>query len=271
MGDSSSPTVTQTSRVQLSPQQQELYDLAFPFAQQYASTPIQQFQGSGIAGFTPLQLQAQSDLVNNAAGTAGGLAEQSAAAHGMMLDPSFMLDVANNPYIQAIQSSITNNATQNLQEKILPGLRSGATQASGMYSGASTKNALSEGKAVGDTGEAIGDATAKLFFDAYNRGLTGMQQAVGQTGAVQAQQLFAPGILDAVGTQQQGMEQALLDEQIRNFYVGQQLPLTQAQELMALVAGMPGATTVGQTTGAVPSPSGVQQGAGILMTLLGLL
>ncbi len=270
MGEQTAPTVTQSTKTELAPEAKKIYDIAFPMAQQYASTPLQMFSGSGVAGFTPEQIQAQQGLLA-AAGPAGTSAGKSMAANDMMLDPSFMLDVANNPYIKAIQDSITTNATDNLMEKVLPGVRSGATQTGGMYSSASSKDAITTGQAIGDTGAGIGDATAKLFFDAYNRGLTGMEGAIGRTGQVQAQQLFAPGVVGAVGDQKQAMEQALLDEQIKKFYTAQQLPLTQAQELMALVAGMPGGTTTSQSTGAVPQANPLMQGGGLMMALLGLI
>ena len=185
MGGATSPKVTQTSTVKLSPEQQKIADLAFPFAEQYASTPVQQYAGSGVAGFTAPEQQAQQQYLEEAAPTAGALAGKSAAAQSQLLDPQFMLDVANNPYLQAAMSSMTGQVTNNLNENILPGVRSGATQAGGMYSSASSKSGIAEGKAVGDTNRGLSDSIAKTMFDAYNRGLTGMQTAVPQTGAVQ--------------------------------------------------------------------------------------
>lgn len=271
MGSQKAPTVTQTSQIQLSPEQKQLFETAFPYAQQYASTPIQQYQGTGIAGFTAPEQQAQDQYLTQAAPQAGALASQAAAAQSKMLDPNFMLDVANNPYLRAANEATTGQVTQNLNENILPGLRAGATQAGGMYSSASSKSGIAEGQAVGRTNQGLSDTIAKTMMDAYNSGRTGMQGAIAGNGAVQAQQLIAPDITAAVGGQQRAMDQAQLDEQIKKFYTGQQLPLQQAQELMGLVSGMPGATTSSTATGSVPQANPLMQGGGILASLLGLL
>lgn len=255
MGNKSSPSTTQTSSTELSPEQRKIFDLAFPYAEQYASNPLKRYQGSGIAGFDALETQAQNDLINNIAPGVQNLANASSRAHMMMLDPSFMLDVGNNPYLQNASRVIGDEITQNLMTNQLPTLRSGATQAGGAYSGASSKSGIAEGTAVSGTNKAISDSVTKMMFDAYNRGLTGMQTAVGQTGAVQNQQLMAPSIVGAVGGQRRAMEQALLDEEIRNFYMDQSLPFLRAQELMQLLQGMPGGTTTSTATGSTPSTS----------------
>lgn len=272
MGGSSQPAqVTQTSRVELSPEQQKIANLAFPMAEQYASTPLQQYQGPSIAPFNPNEVAAQQQYLAGVAPTGAGLAGQSAQAQSMTLNPEFMLNVGNNPYLQAAATAMAGGVNRNLLDTQLPALRSGATQAGGMYSGASSKSGIAEGKAVSGTNQAISDSVTKMMFDAYNRGLSGMEQAIGRTGAVQGQQTFAPDITSAVGSQQRAMDQALLDQQIKQFYTGQQLPLLQAQDLMGLISGMPGATAIGQTTGAMPAANPLMQGGGILASLLGLL
>jgi hypothetical protein len=271
MGDSTPSQVTQTSQVKLSPEQQKIADLAFPYAQSYAEKPLQTYSGTGVAGFTPLEQQAQQGYVNGAAPTVGDLATKSADSQKMLLDPNFQLDVANNPYLRAAMNATTDQVTNNLQTRILPNLRSEGTAGSGMYSGASSRDAIREGQAIGDTNRNLGDTIAKTMLDAYTGGRASLQGAVQGNAAVQGQQLMAPDILGAVGGQERGMNQALLDEQIKNFYTQQKLPLLQAQELMGLISGMPGGTTVGQATGNVPKANPLLQGGGVLASILGLL
>ena len=269
MGGSSPSNVTQTTKTELSPEQKKLFDLAFPYAEQYAGTPVQQYSGSGVAGFNPLETQAQGQYLQQA-GNIGDLASKSAESQKMLLDPGFQLDVAHNPYLQAATQSMTDQVTNNLQNKILPGVRSGGTAAGGMYSGASTKNAITTGQAIGDTNRGLSDSITKMMFDAYTGGKSSMQQAVNQNQGVQAQQLIAPSITDAVGGQQRGMEQALLDEQIKKFYTDQKLPLLQAQELMGFVGAMPGGQTTSNVQGAQPQANPLMQTGGVLASLLGL-
>ena len=50
-GKTKAPEVRQETKQEMGPEQKQIFDMAFPYLQQYASTPVQQFQGSGI---TPL-------------------------------------------------------------------------------------------------------------------------------------------------------------------------------------------------------------------------
>jgi len=251
MGSSTPPSTTQSSTYKMSPEQEQLFATAFPYAKQYASTPIQQFQGSGIAPLTPEELQAQEGY-KTAAGTVGNLAGAAAGAQQKLLDPSFMLDPANNPYLQRASNAVTEQVTKNLNENILPGVRSSGIQAGGMYSGGNSASGIAEGKAIGDTNKNLSAALADMMYKAYQGGLGGMQQAVGMNPSVQGQQLMPSDITASVGAQNRSVQQAQLDEMIRKFYTGQELPFLQAQELMSLLTGMPGGTNVSTGTGAVP-------------------
>jgi hypothetical protein len=176
-----------------------------------------------------------------------------------------------NQYLQPAANAVTRTTTENLMENILPGIRSGATAAGGQYSGGSTRQGIAEGRAIQGSSREISDSLAKMFLQNYQGGLQGLQSAVqGNTGVMQ-QQLFPASIMQAVGGQQQGMEQAQLDELIQRFYTQQDLPLLQSQQIMNLVSGMPGATGVSTVQGAQPKTSGLQQAMGLGMTLLPLL
>ncbi len=261
MGSKTPAQTTQTTKQELSPEQQQLMQLAMPYAQQYASQPIQQFQGTGIAPLTALEQQASGKMLD-AGATGGELAGKAATAQGMLLDPAFMLDVANNPYLRSQAEALAGGLTQNLTENQLPAIRSGSTVAGGQYSGGATRQGMAEGKAIAGTNTAIGNSVADLMFNAYHRGLTGMQQAVSANPGVQSQQLFDPAVMSAVGGQDRALQQAQLDEQIRQFYTGQALPFLQAQELMSLLSGMPGGQTTSKAVGTTPGVNPVMGGLG---------
>lgn len=255
------PTTTQETTQRLGPEQQQVFNAAFPYIKQYANKPIQQYAGTGIAPFSQDELLAQ-EKARRAAGSAEKLASEAASTNSMLMDPKFMLDVANNKYLNDANAVMTRDVTRNLQENILPGVQTGSVQSGGMYSGGSTRTGIAQGQAIGRTNQALSDAIAKQHFDAYNRGLTGMEGAVGRNAGVQAQQLIPSEILGGVGAQQRAMEQAQKDEEIRKFYTGQELPLLQAQELMRLIGGMPGGTNVSTATGSTPSVPWWMAGAG---------
>lgn len=260
-GSTKQPQVTQTTTNVMSPEQKQIFDLAFPYAQQAASQPIQQFQGTGIAPLNADQLAAQ-EAAKTAGQTGGGLASQAAATQSQLLDPSFQLDVAHNPYLQGANAAVTGQVTRNLNENILPGIATGSTQAGGAYSGGSSREGIAQGLAIGRTNQDLADALAKAQYSAYQSGVQNLNTAIGQNPTVQEQQLFNPLTLGAVGAQNQAQTQAQLDEQIRNFYTGQELPMLQAQQLFSLISGMPGGGTTSTANGTVPGVNKFAAGAG---------
>src|SRR5688572_22078047 len=105
---SAKPTnLTQSTTTTLGAQGNELFSSIFPKIKSYAESTPQMFQGSGIAGFTPAELQAQEQYKNQTAGTVGDLAAQSANAQSMLLDPNFML--GDNQHLQNMRSAITGS------------------------------------------------------------------------------------------------------------------------------------------------------------------
>jgi hypothetical protein len=203
----------------------------------------------------------------NAAGQST-LPGQAADAQKFLLDPNNML--RPNQYVQAAADATTGQVTRNLTESVLPTIRTGATQAGGMYSGGASRQGIAEGLAVGRTNEALSDALAKMHLANYTAGLGAMGDAIARNPSVLNQQLFPAGVYSAVGGQQRALQQAQLDEQIKNFYATQDLDLSKAQQLINLVGGMPGGTGVSTATGAVPKPNPAMQALGIGMQLAGL-
>lgn len=278
MASSPPSHVTQTSEFKMSPEQQKLFNLGFPMVEQYASTPLQQFGGTGIADFSDLEKAAQQQYVG-AAPTVQGLADlgnQNAARasdvnNNVLGNVGFQLDLNNNPYLQGAIQAMTSGINKNLTDVQLPNVRAGATQASGMYSGASSKSGIAEGQAITGTNQAISDAVAKALFDQYNRGMGNLNQSVVNNAALanltptlQRAQTVAPDMLSAVGGQQRNMEQAKLDEQIQKFYTSQALPLVQAQDIISMIQGLPGGTATGTSTGMFPKQNPLMAGLGAL-------
>lgn len=276
--------VTQTSEFKMSPEQQKLFNAGFPMVEQYASTPLKQFQGTGISDFSDLEKAAQQMYVNQAPTAQGvadlgtdNLARASDLNNNVLGNAGFQLDVGNNPYIQAAIQAMTGGINKNLTDVQLPNIRSGATQAGGMYSGASTKSGIAEGQAITGTNQAISDAVAKALFDQYNRGMGNLNQSVANSGmlagltpTMQRAQTVAPDILSAVGGQQRQMEQAKLDEQIQKFYTDQALPLVQGQDIIGLIQGLPGGTASSTSTGMFPRTNPFAMGLGALSLGQGL-
>jgi hypothetical protein len=267
MGGSAPKTMTQTNTTKLSPEQQQIFDLALPHIQNYASSTPSIYSGTGIAGFDPREIAAQGMFTNVADTTGTSLAGAAANAQGQLMDPDFMLNP--NQYVEAAATGTTNQVTKNLLENIIPNIRSGASAAGGQYSGGSTREGVATGKAIGDTNQGLSNSLANMYLANYQGGLKEMGNAIGRNQDVMTQQLFPGQVYSAVGAQARGLEQAKLDEEIRKFYAAQDLDLTQAQQTMGLMAGMPGGTGVSTVTGVAPQSNPLMQVLGLGATGLG--
>jgi hypothetical protein len=261
MGGKAPATQTQTNKVELSPEQQQLFNLAVPYAQQYASQPLTSYGGQTIAGFTPMEQQAQQQYVTQGAPAAGQLGAQAGASQSMMLDPA-QLSPDSNPYISQIADQITGKIGSNLTQNILPNIRAEGIQQGGMYSGGSTRQLMSESLASTGAVKEMGDALNNLYFNNYNAGINNISRAIGQNPSAQTQQLFGTDVLSMVGGQERAMEQARMDEALKQWTIQQQLPYMRSSELMSMITGMPGGTGVTTMNGASPRTSPVMGALG---------
>lgn len=252
--------LTQTSSVQLSPEQQQISNLAFPFAQQFGEQALQLPTGSGVAGFAPAELQAQQGALDVA--SQSQLGAQAAGQLSNILSPGF-LSPDSNPFLAQQGQAVTEGVTENLLRNILPALRSGASVQGGPFSGGSSREGIAQGLAAQGASAEIARALAGLQAQNFQTGLGAQVQGLGLSPQIQAGQLFGSGVQGAVGAQQRGLEQAQLGEQQQRETLQQLLPLLQSQQLFGLLAGTPGAEGVTSVQGATPEgPGALQAGLG---------
>lgn len=81
----------------------------------------------------------------------------------------------SNPYLQAQAGQISQGLTDNLQQRVLPGINSNAIMAGGF---GGSRQGIAQGLAIGQNQRAIGDAQTNLYSNAYNtdRNLQSQQQ-----------------------------------------------------------------------------------------------
>lgn len=72
--------------------------------------------------------------------------------------------MATNPYLQDQANAITQTATNNLNNNILPGLNAGAMQAGGF---GGSRQGIAQGLAIGQTNQGITNSLAGLYGNAY--------------------------------------------------------------------------------------------------------
>lgn len=255
MGGSSNQQPTQSTTYQLSPEQRDLLNLAMPGVRQFAASVPQRYQGSTVAGFDPSQVQGQNEVLG-AAGTQGDLARSGAAANKFFTSGSIW-DPASNPNLQGAIDAATRPITQNLNENILPGIRADAVT-SGNFGG--SRQGVAEGIAARGASQAIGDTASKLVQNEYDTNVNAQLKALGLLPTVQGAQTAEGTTTSGVGDVRQAMNQAQLNQNVGNFNFDQYAPFLQSKDIVSLLQGLPGGTTV--STGNTPQANPWTQALG---------
>lgn len=263
--------ITQTNKVELSPEQKKLFNLGFPYAEQYANQPLETYGGETLAGFNPLELAGQGMAVG-AAAPMQGMADQAMASNSWLMNPN-QLDPNSNPYARSVADQIAGGISDQLTQQILPAVRTNTIGSSGMYAGGDTRGQMTEYLAGQGAAETIGDALNKFYMQNYQLGLNTMGSALDRNQEIMSGALTPAAAVSAVGQQQRQMTQAELDSEYQKWLIDQQMPYMRAQDIMNLIQGMPGASSTTTMTGMAPqSPMGGMMGPMMMgMQLLPML
>lgn len=130
-----------------------------------------------------------------------------------------------NPYLDQMAAGITQQATRNLNEQIMPGIRSQAIAAGGF---GDARHGVAEGLAIGRTNDALTNALANLYGTDYQKSMdrnasmaqAEMQNKLGYAG-LDTQRY---GIDQNTGTQRYGMD---LSNGTQRYGIDQQYALGQ--------------------------------------------
>jgi hypothetical protein len=255
-----------------------------------------------VAGFSPLQQQAQSSAANlgvpsqygaatgltgMAAGSAMGLAGQEAQTGRNLAQASTnpaAVGAYMNPYIQNALAPAQQLLNQ--QYGMQGAAQQGAATQQGAFGG--SRNALMQGlnqqNQMLAQNQLVGNAYNQAFGNAQNQmntvssqGLAGQQaamQGIGQTGQMANQLAGIGGAQLAaqqgiIGTQaqqgatQQGQQQQVINQAIQNYATAQQYPMMQLANMSGLLRGLPLQSTSTQTYQAAPSTVSQLSGLGL--------
>lgn len=255
MSGGSQQQPTQETRSVLSPQQEELMSLAMPSIRRYAAFVPQQYQGPTIADFNPTQLSAQNMALGAAQGQAGVGSDAASAVRNLtsnnIWDPNF------NPALRGAIDASVRPIMEQLTQTALPALRSGAA-ATGGFGG--SRQALGEVGATGKALQAVGDTSSRLVNDLYKTNIDAQLKAIGLTPTVQ-QGLYQPAVsAGAVGDIQQNLEQQKINAAVQGFNFEQMAPFMAGRDIMSMIGGLPGGSTV--STANVPQQNPWMQSLG---------
>lgn len=255
MGSGSKEQPTQKTTYELSPEQRELMNLAMPGVREFAASTPQRYQGSQIAGFTPEQVQGQG-MALGAAGTQDRLARSAAGASEFYTGGS-VWDPASNPNLRGAIDASTRPIYEGLTEKALPAIR-GEAVSTGNFG--SSRQGIAEGIATREASRAAGDTASKLAQAQYETNVNAQLKAMGLLPTVQGAQVTGATTTSGVGDVRQTMNQALLGQDVSAFNFDQMAPFLQSKEIMSLLQGLPGGTTV--STANTPSANPWTQALG---------
>lgn len=198
MAKASQPT--QTTSTQISPEAQQLFQMALPGLQQFAANTPQRYQGDTVTPFTPNQVAGQNSLVTgsqagsnavtapltNAINAAGALPGQLTNVSGLtgyestplqtssniFSDPGIW-DPRSNPGVQSAITAATRPMYEQLTEQALPAISDTAISTGGL---GGSREGIAQGLAIGRTSRAAGDVGARIAEDVYGQNLGAVNQ-----------------------------------------------------------------------------------------------
>jgi hypothetical protein len=256
-GGSSQPTQQSTTKVEMSPEQRELYQLAMPGVREFAAKVPERYPGTQIAGFDPSQVAGQ-EMALAAAPLQGNLAATGAQANTNLLqniwDPNF------NPGLKGAVDAAVRPVTEQYQQQTLPGLRDEFQGAGQQFGG--SRRGVADVNAMSKYLQNVGDVSSKVVGNAYDTNMRTYLQALGLVPQTSASLLSPATTTSGVGDIRQNMAQALLGEQVAGFNYEQLAPFLQSQDIISLISGIPGGTSQTLSTGNTPQKNQMMSALG---------
>lgn len=249
------PPPTQTTTQTITPQQQELMDLALPGVRSFAASVPQPYKGLRTAGFDPLQTQGQ-EMALQAAGNQGSLAGAGKNTSDFYLGGDIW-NPATNPNLQGAVDAAVRPIQENLTESTLPAIRGGSILTGGL---GGSRQGIAEVGASREASRAIGDTASKLVQNQYETNVNAQLKALGLLPQTIQSQLAGALTTSGVGDVRQAQTQAQLNDQANQFNFEQYAPFLQSKEILSLLQGLPGGGSV--STGSVPPINPASQALG---------
>lgn len=234
--------------------------------QPYTGMSQQDLQNASqaVAGFTPMQQQAQQSAANLKSPEAYNQAQNALLGLGNTASTQQFM----NPYIQAsLQPQL---AEMQRQYGITGAQEQGQATNAGAFGG--SREALMAAENQRNKNMAMNQAIGQGFNTAFNNAQqlqTTQAQGLGQLGGQQlAAQQGIINMQNQMGTAQQARDQQIINQGIQNYATAQQYPLMQLGTMSNMLRGLPMQAATTQQYQAAPNPLSQAVGAaGALGTL----
>ena len=240
--------VTQTTKQELSPEQQKLINSGLGLTEQVTGGPLP--TTPQVPGFTPEQTQAQDNLIASA--QTGGAQRQTAdnlsSAQNFLLGD--VMDVNNNQGLQGAIDAAIRPIQEQFQQVIKPGLNHESIGSGAFSSYAGSRRDLKNNLADTSYIRQVGDTTSGIINDTYKANLDAMTKGVAMAPQSQRAMTFPEQILDAVGGSKRGLQQ----QQDQAAFEQEMFPFSLGLQLLGAAGATPGGGSTGTVTGAQPNP-----------------
>jgi hypothetical protein len=235
-------------------------------------TPYSNKPSDYVAGFSPLQQQAQSSAANmkTSAGLPAyqGLSALSGLNYASQATNPEATQAYMSPYMQNVVDVQKAQAQRDAQKGLVAQNMAAARQ--GTYGGA--RNALMQSEADRNLQTQLGQIQATGQQNAFqnaqqtqqfgaNLGMQGYNQAANIAGQQLAQEQSIANLQNQMGGQQQANQQNVINQAVQNYATAQQYPYLQLGMLNSMLRGLPMQQASTQMYQA--APSSVSQLAGL--------
>lgn len=244
--------VTQTNKVELTPEQRELMGLGMGQVKETLGQGTPQLPS--VQGFDPAQTQAQEGVI----GKQGSLQQMSgnlASASNFLTGD--VMDINKNPALQRAVEAAMRPITENFQNVVMPGLRTEAVNAGAL---GSPKGNMRGQVAADQYLRQVGDTSASMLNTAYGQNLDAMVKGTALAPQSMQATLFPEAALEGVGAQRRELAQ----QQGSQAFNQQMLPFNLGLQLISSAGAAPGAGSTSTVQGAQPQSTWTSMlGAGL--------
>lgn len=244
--------VTQTNKVELTPEQQKLMGSGMEQVDKTLSGGGPQLPD--VQGFDPLQTQAQQGVIDKQGSLQQMSGNLSSAQNFLSGD---VMDINKNPALRGAIDAAMRPITENFQNVAMPGMRTDAVSAGAL---GSPKGNARMNMATTDYLRQTGDTAATMANTAYEKNLDALVKGVALAPQSMQASLFPETALEGVGAQRR----ELANQQGSQAFNQKMLPFQLGTQLISSAAGAPGAGSTSTVQGAQPPSSWTQAlGAGL--------
>lgn len=238
---------SQTTKVKLPKWVDQASRDNYQFAQDVANRPYNPYTGERIAGFNDIQQQGMQDSLDFANGNVGGAALGDAMSYMRGVgdfSPEKIaagIDTYMNPYLDKVAGNVMSNMDRSRQMALMNG--GAAATTAGAYGG--SRQGIADALTNSEFFRNAGQQMDQLYSQGFDRAAGLSAQDIANSMNAQGLRLSAGsqlanlgnmerqwglqnlGLINQVGAQQQGMDQAMKDWQYQQFLEQRDYPLQQ--------------------------------------------